>query len=259
MKKAFFVIFVILLFFCAAFLPTSVNVFAQAQKSPTVKSQEYSDEEGIPVLIKHLPDWENVRNRAILTHNVEDLRTALGERPIFDLINFAAGTEAVTADYPQGKLLIIEYSTPQFSVEMDAKTAQRLAEIGQTQKIFYRRIGNYNVFVFDANDESSADSLFEQIKYEKTVQWLGEDPHLQHKAERAFVRTTSDIFLSTLYAILIGLGLAIISGIIAGFVFFYMREQRRTTMHAFSDAGGMIRLNLDELSAQTSAERFLKD
>ncbi|HQU83150.1 MAG TPA: hypothetical protein PKY59_08505 [Pyrinomonadaceae bacterium] len=256
MKKAFFVI---LLFLGVAFLPNSENVFAQNQKTPTVKSQEVSEEDGIPVLIKHLPDWENVRNRAILTHNVEDLRTALGERPVFDLINFAGGTEAVTANYPQGKLLILEYSTPQFSVDMDAKTNQRLAELGETQKIFYRRIGNYNVFVFDSPDETSANSLLEQIKYEKTVQWLGEDPHLQHKAERAFVRTTSDIFLSTLFAILIGLGLAIVSGIIAGFVFFYTREQRRATMHAFSDAGGMIRLNLDELSAQTSAERFLKD
>lgn len=256
MKKAFFVIW---LFLGVAFLPISENVFAQSQKPPTVKSQEVSDADGIPVLIKHLPDWENVRNRAVFTHNVEELRTALGERPVFDLINFAGGTEAVTANYPQGKLLILEYSTPQFSVDMDAKVNQRLAELGQTQNILYRRIGNYNVFVFDAPDESSANSLFEQIKYEKTVQWLSEDPHLLHKAERAFVRTTSDIFLSTLFAILIGLGLAIVSGIIAGFVFFYMREQQRGTMQAFSDAGGMIRLNLDELSAPTSAERLLKD
>lgn len=255
MKKVWFTAF---LFLMLAFLPISFNISAQTSKAPTIKSQEYSDD-GIPVLIKNLPDWESVRNRAVLTHNVEDLRKALGERPIYDLITFAGGTEAVTAPYAQGKLLLIEYSTPQFSVDMDVKTQQRLAEIGQTQKIFYRRIGNYNAFVFDAADESSANVLLDQIKYDKDIQWLGENPFLVSRAERIFVQTTSDIFLSTVTAILLGLGVAVLGGVIAGFVFFYFREQRRAGMQAFSDAGGMVRLNLDELSAPTPASRLLKD
>lgn len=256
MKKAFFIK---LLFLISAILSVSLNISAQDPKTPNIKSQEISDEDGIPVLIKHLPDWENVRNSAILTHNVEDIRTVLGERPVFDLINLEGGSEAVTAIYPQGKLLLIEYSTPQFSVDMDIKTNQRLAELGQTQKIFYRRIGNYNAFVFDAADENSANLLLDQIKYEKNIQWLGDNPFLIRKAERIFVETTSDIFFSTLKAILLGLGIAILGGIIAGFLFFYFREQKRATMQAFSDAGGMIRLNLDDLSVQTPSDRLLKD
>jgi len=256
MKKAFFVTFLLLI---SGLLLISSNVSAQTKTSPTVKSQEYSDEDGIPVLIKNLPDWENVRNSAILTHNVEELRTALGNRPVLDLINFAGGTEAVTANYPQGKLLLIEYSTPQFSIDMDTKTLQRLAEIGQTQKIYYRRIGNYNAFVFDAPDEVSANSLLDQIVYDKEIQWLGENPFILRKAERMFIESTSELFFSTLLVIILGLVIGIVGGIVAGLVFFYMRDQRRATMNAFSDAGGMIRLNIDELSVQTPAERLLKD
>lgn len=256
MKKAFFVTFLLLI---SGLLLISSNVSAQTKTSPTVKSQEYSDEDGIPVLIKNLPDWENVRNSAILTHNVEELRTALGNRPVLDLINFAGGTEAVTANYPQGKLLLIEYSTPQFSIDMDTKTLQRLAEIGQTQKIYYRRIGNYNAFVFDAPDEVSANSLLDQIVYDKEIQWLGENPFILRKAERMFIESTSELFFSTLLVIILGLVIGIVGGIVAGLVFFYMRDQRRATMDAFSDAGGMIRLNIDELSVQTPAERLLKD
>lgn len=256
MKKAFFVTFLLLI---SGLLLISSNVSAQTKTSPTVKSQEYSDEDGIPVLIKNLPDWENVRNSAILTHNVEELRTALGNRPVLDLINFAGGTEAVTANYPQGKLLLIEYSTPQFSIDMDTKTLQRLAEIGQTQKIYYRRIGNYNAFVFDAPDEVSANSLLDQIVYDKEIQWLGENPFILRKAERMFIESTSELFFSTLLVIILGLVIGIVGGIVGGLVFFYLRDQRRATMDAFSDAGGMIRLNIDELSVQTPAERLLKD
>jgi hypothetical protein len=258
MKTArFFVIK--LLFLLCAFLLLDLGSFAQEPKAPAVKSLEISESEGVPVLVKHLPDWEIVRGSATFTNNTADLRNALGERPIFDLIDFAGGTEAVTAAYPQGKLLIIEYATPQSSVEMDAKTVQRLAEIGGTQNIFYRRIGNYNVFVFDAPDEAAADSLLDRVKYEKDVQWLGENPFMLRRAERAFIHTTSDIFIATVLIIVLGIGTAVLTGLIVGFIFFRFRDQRRAMTAAFSDAGGMTRLNLDELSAPIVSERLLKD
>jgi hypothetical protein len=56
-----------------------------------------------------------------------------------------------------------------------------------------------------------------------------------------------------------GLGLAIVVGIGVGLIFFYLREQKRSTMEAFSDAGGMIRLNLDDLTPKISSDRLLKD
>lgn len=223
-----------------------------------VKTQEISETDGVPVLIKHLPDWENIRNSAALAHSVDDLRKVLGERPIYDLIDFTGGTEAAAAPYPQGRLLILEFASPTASAELDAKLKERLAG----QPIFYRRIGNYNALVFDAPDESSANTLLDQVKYEKNIQWLGDNPFMAQRAqvaERRFVMTTADIFFSTLLAIVSGLGASIVIGIIVGFLFFYMRENRRASMPTFSDAGGMTRLNLDGFTPEIASDRLLKD
>lgn len=238
---------------------TFIGISAQQNASPQTKSQEVSDVDGIPVLIKHLPDWENARNSASLITNAEELRNALGERPIFDSIEFIGGTEAVAAPYPQGKLLIVEYATPQASVYIDNKINQRLSEIQSNPPIFYRRIGNYNVFLFDGNDEAGANALFDQIKYEKTVQWLGEDPNFFKKAERVLVTGLADMFLATMTVIILGLGFAALIGIIVGLAFFRIRQQQRASMEEFSDAGGMIRLNLDQLTPDISPNRLLKD
>jgi hypothetical protein len=250
MRKSLFA--KVLSLICIMFL-TVGGVLAQ------FKSQEVSEDDGVPVLIKHLPDWENARNRAAYTNNINDLRAALGARPVFDLIDFAGGTEAVTAPYDAGKLLIVEYTNPQSSIEADAQFKQKLAETPPNPPVVYRRIGNYNAFVFDAADEAAAHALLDQIKYQKTVQWLGEDPNAQQKAERFFAIRTADIFLSTVMVIVGGLTLAILTGIGVGLVFFRMREQQRSSMSAFSDAGGMTRLNLDELSETVSSNRFLSE
>jgi len=223
-----------------------------------VKTQEISEVDGVPVLIKHLPDWENVRNSARLAHSVPELQVALGDRPVFALIDFKGGNEAVTAPYPQGKLLIVEFAAPQGSAELDAKINQQ----GAGQGTIYRRIGNYNAFVFDATDEASAQALLDQIKYEKNIQWLGDNPFMAeraHQAERNFVVTTADIFLSTLIAIVTGLGISITIGLIAGFLFFYFRENRRATRTAYTDAGGMTRLNLDGFTPDIASDRLLND
>jgi hypothetical protein len=247
------------LFLTFAFLLSCGAIFAQEKTSAQMKSQEISEDDGLPVLLKHLPEWETARNRALYANNIDDLRQALGTRPIFDSIDFVPGTEAVTAPYNQGKLLIIEFATPQGSVETDAKVNQFLATPGQIAPFVYRRIGNYNAFVFDVQDEAAANALLDQVKYEKTIQWLGTNPFILRRAERAFISDTSDVFISTLLIILSGIGLAIVAGLAVGVVFFYLREQKRSTMEAFSDAGGMIRLNLDDLTPQISPDLLLKD
>ncbi|CAN5439208.1 hypothetical protein BH18ACI1_BH18ACI1_14180 [soil metagenome] len=256
MKKALFVRFLILV---SLVLLATCGIFAQHTASPKPRSQEFSENDGVPVLAKHLPDWENARNSAAYILNPADLRKSLGERPVFDLIDFTGGTEAVTAPYPPGKLLIIEYTTPQASVDADNKIKQRLTEIGQNPPIFYRRVGNYNTFVFDGTDEAAANVLLDQVKYEKDIQWLGTDPFAFKRAERAFVKAAADLFTSTTLAIVGGLGLSVIAGIIVGFVFFFIRNHKRATMVAFSDAGGMTRLNLDGLTPQTLPDRLLED
>ncbi len=233
----------------------SSSIFAQSE----IKSFEVSDGDGIPVLIKHLPDWENARNRATHTNNVNDLRAALGERPIFDLIDFRGGTEAVTAPYEAGKLLIIEYLQPKSSSEADNLFKERLQSVSGSQSIAYRRIGNYNAFVFDAANQQAANALLDEIKYEKRVQWLGEDPFYQQKADRYFALTASSLFISTVIAIVLGIVFALFVGAAVGYVYFRLREQKRAETAAFSDAGGMVRLNLDELTPDEAPDRLLKD
>lgn len=244
-------------FVAAIFLAyiTTLTAFGQPVGSLPYKSQEVSEADGIPVLIKHLPDWETVRGQAVFAKSVGELRPALGELPLIDLIDFSAGTEAVSAQYPAGRLLIIEYGTPQGSVDADNKFKAALAEGGDSTTA-YRRIGNYNVLVFDAADIAAADALIDQVKYEKNIQWLGDNP-FRISAERAFVLTTSDIFMSTVLVIVMGIGIAIVGGLITGFTYFQFRERRRAGMNTYTDAGGMTRLNLDGFTPEIVPERLL--
>ncbi len=228
-------------------LVSFIGVVPAQQAAPTVRSQEISDEDGLPVIIKHLPDWEQVRSSTVFITGHDTLRAAVGERPALSHIDFSGGTEAVKADYPAGKLVIVEFTTPHGSVDADTRILAHLS-VNPDASIVYRRIGNYNAFVLDVSDREAAIKLLDQVKYEKSVQWLGEDPYLLQKIERYFAVTTRDILISTVLWIVGTLGLAVICGIITGVVIFRIRDQKRASWQAYSDAGGMTRLNLDELS-----------
>ena len=227
--------------FVSAFIGT-----ASAQDA-AARPQEISDD-GRPVILSHMPRPDEVRNSAVFAASVDDLRRVVGNQPVLDLVALTAGTEAAAAVYPEGKLVIVEYINPQFSADADGKFRQKLESLPQNPPVYYRRIGNYSAFVFDAPDESSAAGLLDQVKYEKQVQWLGEDPFDFRKIERAFIYTARDIFVSTILFIVFGIIGSIVAGIGAGFVFFRVREGQRAQRTAFSDAGGLTRLNLDDLS-----------
>ena len=221
-----------------------LNSFAQ---QPAGKSQEISDVDGQPVLIKHLPDYEKVQVGAVFGTAKADLEKSIGNHGSLQLLDFPAGTEYVTATYPQGRLLIVEYTNPQSSLDADAKILQYIASHPESSTI-YRRIGNYNAFVFDVTNVEQADALLDQVKYEKSIQWLGEDPFLLQKVQRYMVRTSLDIMISTVLWILLVLGSAILTGIVVGYIFYRSRDQKRSIRTAYSDAGGLTRLNLDGLS-----------
>lgn len=237
-----------LIYIASIFAAFSIAAMGQGSAVPPIKSQEVSEEDGEPVLLKHLPDYEQVRTGAVFTNKIDDLRSTLGHRPIIELIDFSGGTEAVTASYPAGKLLIVEYSNPQLATEADAQFNSRLAADPGTPPVIYRRIGNYSVFVFDASDHTAAGELMDQIKYQKTVQWLGKDPFTLEKLERYFAVTSRDIAISTVLWILGGLSLALAVGVVCGLLFYQYRERVRMNQTTFSDAGGLTRLNLDDLS-----------
>jgi len=232
----------------------SVSAVAQGVGSIPYKGLE-TDARKEPAVLSHLPDLENVRSQANFATSASGLKSILGDRKILDLIDFSGGTEAATAPYPAGKLLIIEYSAPQDSIDADAQFRSALTD--QTD-IVYRRIGNYNAFVFDAADKDTANALLDEVKYEKTIQWLGKNPFII-SPERAFVLTISDVFLSTVLVILLWVASALFLGGTIGYAFYHFREKRRAAAATFTDAGGMTRLNLDGLTPDFAPERLLSD
>ena len=237
-------------------LAVSSNTFAQNSNVVMIAGGDKEKLTDAEVLVRHLPDWENKEATAVLVYNPDDLRQKLGNHEILNAVEFFPGTQAVIAEYEAGKLLLIEYDTPQASTAVDQKVKQKW----ETRSLgtFYRRTGNYNIFLFQGQSEASANALFDKIKYEKVVQWLGTNPNILKQKERAFITGTMTLFVSTVQIIAVIFGLAIIFGLSIGIVYYMQSEKRRAAMSEFSDAGGMTRLNLDGLTPDMLPERLLE-
>ena len=215
-------------------------------------------EDDVPVLVKHLPNWETAQTTAIYAVNDGPLHDVISNQPILQEVSFDGGTEAVAANYGQSQLLIVEFTTPQFSVENDSRIWTRIADLksqGQSIPSAYRRVGNYSVFVFYAPDYQTANALIDQVKYEQVVQWLGDDPHLYDKLQRYLTQTSAGVLIAVLKSSGLSLVLCLgVGGLVGALLFRHRRAQRAT---AFSDAGGSIRLNLDHLTGPASTPRLL--
>lgn len=214
----------------------------------------------IPVLVKHLPNWQEARRLALYVISIDTLKEKFGDASIFSAVDFAGGAEAVAARYGSSDLVIVEFNTPQLATDNDQRIKAKLQELrgqGQPVPTAYRRVGNYSVFVFDAPSEVAANQLIDQVKYEQMVQWLGENPHRYERALREFTQTTLGVFVNVVK----GSGLALVSclavgGLIGGLMFVRRRAQQRDA-EAYSDAGAMLRLNLDELTPEVDPSRLL--
>jgi len=215
-------------------------------------------EEDVPVLVKHLPDWERAQHSAQYFRTHETLRSAI-PTPILDAVSFD-GAEAVSAQYERAQLVIIEFTTPQLATENDKRIVSRLEELrsaGQPLPTAYRRVGNYAVFVLNGNSEEAAKHLIDQVKYEQVTQWLGDNPYPLLEAQRRYTETTLGVLVSVVKAS----GLALITCFTAGGLFgallFLRRRAQQQSVKAYSDAGGMLRLNLDEMTPQVNPARLL--
>lgn len=219
-----------------------------------------SEENEIPALAKHLPDWEKVQEQAVYAVSLNALRQATGDEPVLEAIDFSGGTETATALYDSSRLVIIEFGTPQLAADNDERINARLKELrdaGRPVPTAYRRVGNYSVFVFGAPDEQRAGQLIDAITYEKVVQWLGDNPHAWDKLERDFNQSTSNLIVGIVKASGFSALLCLaVGGLFGGLVFLRRRSQQSLT-DKYSDAGGMLRLNIDELTPQTDPTRLL--
>jgi hypothetical protein len=215
----------------------------------------------IPVLIKHLPNPEEAQKTAVFLHSFADLNKLGLHQGVFTAISSSGNADAALATYGPSKVLIVEFNTPQLAKDNDERIIARIHELwklGEPAPIGYRRVGNYSVFVFDAPDEQSAKRLIDQVKYEQVVQWLGENPNILKRAQEEYVNTTLGVLVAVLkasgYALLACLGL----GGLAGALLFTRRRAQQNEA-VFSDAGGMLRLNLDDLTPETNPARLLRE
>jgi hypothetical protein len=114
------------------------------------------------------------------------------------------------------------------------------------------------VFVFSAPDEKTANALIDQVKYEQVVQWLGDDPHLYERVQRYVLQKTGGVVIAVLessgLSVLLCLGAG---GLFGALLFRRRRRARQRQGEAYSDAGGMVRLNLDEVT-EAEAARLLQ-
>ena len=216
----------------------------------------------IPALLKHLPNFEVAQKTAVYLNSFTDLNELGLQQGVLSAIESGGNADAALAAYGPSKVLLVEFNTPQLAGDNDRRIIARIQELwklGQTAPTAYRRVGNYSVFVFDAPDEQTAKQLIDQVKYEQVVQWLGENPNIYKEAEKRYINTTLGVLVAVLkasgYALIACLGLG---GLFGGLLFTYRRAQQKAVT-AYSDAGGMLRLNLDDLTPETNPSRLLRE
>lgn len=220
-------------------------------------------ENDIPVLIKHLPNWETVQPKASYVVSLQPLKDLLPQQRVLDAVSFEGSPEAVLAKYDAGKLLLIEFNTAKIAADNDWNIKTKIGELrgaganADALPSAYRRVGNYSVFVFDAPSEPVANELIDQVKYQQVVQWLGNDPYVYERATREFTETTLGVFVSVVKASGLALVTCLGVGGFLGALLFSRRRSRTRNVEAYTDAGGMLRLNLDEMTPETDPARLI--
>ena len=212
-----------------------------------------------PPLLKSLPGDPGTRTSERYFMGPESLGSFVGGGR--EMFSFAGRAEAVLAEYAANgaqtpgavspvtqtngsmKLLILECHTPQYATDALDRAAGYLESLPQDQKqrTILKREGNFIVEATGFDDRESAQQLVDSVKYEYTVKWL-RDPLLPTN-DPWRGQKTAQLLLSTFGL----LGLMIISvlfvgGAVGSLVFL---KRRKRQMEIFSDAGGMLRLELD--------------
>ena len=167
--------------------------------------------------------------------------------------------DAVAADYGHAQFLIVEYNTPQLAGDNDRSVLSKIEELrtqGQPIPSAYRRVGNYSVFVFNAEDEQTAKALIDQVEYEQVVQWLGDNPYLLEQAQREYYQTTAGVLLAVVKASGLSLLLCLAAG--GSSAPSYSTEACATAL-----CGSLFRrrrnarLNIDEITPQTDPAKLV--
>src|SRR5262249_39696855 len=113
----------------------------------------------------------------------------------------------------------------------------------EQQGLVIKRVGNFIVEAANVEDRDSAEKLVGAIEYPYVVKML-KDPSLPHN-DPHHAQKAAQVILSSFAIIGVTGGIAIVCGSLFGTVLFLKRRKRQ--MQVFSDAGGMLRLQLDPI------------
>jgi len=220
-----------------------------------------------PPLLDYLPTKSRVPGSEVYFLGPESLNSyAEHGRELFE---FAGNTEAVIGEYFQSmssaastqsatgsamtptdsnlKLVIVECHTPQFATDAMTRAEGYAATLPDEERnrLIIKRTGNYIVAAFGVRDRDLAESLIGSIEYPYTVKWLRNplwptnDPFRAQKA--------AEMLLSTFGLLGLILLTVLTGGAVFGTTIFLKRRKRQREV--FSDAGGMLRLDIDQFES----------
>jgi hypothetical protein len=140
-------------------------------------------------------------------------------------------------------LVVVEYHTPQFATDGMVRLNSFVESLPEAERdrIIFQREGNYMIGAVNVWDRELAQGLIGSIKYPYTVKWLRNplwptnDPFRMEK--------TAQMLLSTFG--LLGLILLTVLTIGSAFGATIFLKRRKRQQEIFSDAGGMLRLDID--------------
>jgi len=241
--------------------PTPDENFAQ-QIFEAIKPNLTGREGQLSSLPLHLPEQDKIAESEKYIIGPAALTKLKNFSELKDVIKFDAGVEAATADYRSGggqmSLIIVEYHTPQLASDGHTQIQAHFNTLPQIEKDrrIFKRIGNYVVAAVNIQDMPAAQNIVGQIKYQTKVYWAGRklsDIPLEYRppdpVEIEEATRTVQILLRSFYWMGAMLLSALLLGLGAGASLFYWKRYRRRKLgldDLFSDAGGSVRLNLDD-------------
>lgn len=158
-----------------------------------------------------------------------------------------AAAQSAGEDSPLLKLVIVEYHTPQFATDAMARVTDYVSSLPEAERgrIIIRRTGNYVIEATNVRDREFAEGLIGSVSYPYTVKWLRNplwptnDPFRTQKA--------AEMLLSTFGLLGLILMTVVVVGSVFGTTVFLKRRKRQKEL--FSDAGGMLRLDIDQFES----------
>ena len=227
-----------------------------------IKPDLIGGEGELPPLPLHLPESDKVAESEKYIVGPAALARLKNFSGLKDTIGFGVGAEVTTADYRSGggqmNLIIVEYFAPQTAADGESRIRDHFNSIPQTEKdrLIIKRVGNYVVAMSNIQDMPAAQNIVGQIKYQKKIYWAGRkftDIPLEFRppdplAVEDITRTVKTM-VSSFYWTGIAILSALLLGGVVGYSLFQWKRYRRRKLgldDMFSDAGGTIRLNLDD-------------